>query len=540
MMRQRPPGPLPARPPLAPSTVSLLPTGRGGRRLPAARGPEVLPSAAAGGSEPPPLPARRGPPTLVRGRTSFWWEGSSVSRPLWGGRAAATRPPVLRGPGVSTPNSRADGRTPSLSAPPSLVPSGGPGGRRHVRSVLRGPGVSTPNSRADGRTPSFVGGDARPWGFPDGVRCAPGGDRLDSGQPPVPLGIAERPPRPPPSTTSVAASEEGRAQRIPAPATGRGKCGVQKTALSARAGGPSPSDGGLARGRCEAGSGPRPAGVRFFLESGCLGMQPKVGEVNGWGPHGLPGGFNPAGPVGPVGALWIPSVGTAARRWLGRRRAHFFRGGAPRPPGLARKGRGRWLAASGRELYRAPTPDFAATPGRGQCPRAFSPPDGRDGPLAPGVCADRADCPQSASDRAPSGRGSGPRKGCSRSAARSATHPTRLETRTKESNARASQRVSSSPHGAMKVKAAPPVQVGSPPAGRTTACLARTAGQVELERSDGTRKMVNYAWAGRSQRKLWWRPAAVLTCKSVVRPGYRGERLIEPSSSWFPPKFPSG
>ncbi len=52
--------------------------------------------------------------------------------------------------------------------------------------------------------------------------------------------------------------------------------------------------------------------------------------------------------------------------------------------------------------------------------------------------------------------------------------------------------------------------------------------------------MVNYAWAGRSQRKLWWRPVAVLTCKSVVRPGYRGERLIEPSSSWFPPKFPSG
>ena len=56
----------------------------------------------------------------------------------------------------------------------------------------------------------------------------------------------------------------------------------------------------------------------------------------------------------------------------------------------------------------------------------------------------------------------------------------------------------------------------------------------------GTRKMVNYAWRGRSQRKLWWRSEAVLTCKSIVRAGYRGERLIEPSSSWFPPKFPSG
>ena len=56
----------------------------------------------------------------------------------------------------------------------------------------------------------------------------------------------------------------------------------------------------------------------------------------------------------------------------------------------------------------------------------------------------------------------------------------------------------------------------------------------------GTRKMVNYAWRGRSQRKLWWRSAAVLTCKSIARAEHRGERLIEPSSSWFPPKFPSG
>ena len=32
----------------------------------------------------------------------------------------------------------------------------------------------------------------------------------------------------------------------------------------------------------------------------------------------------------------------------------------------------------------------------------------------------------------------------------------------------------------------------------------------------------------------------VLTCKSITGAGYRGERLIEPSSSWFLPKFPSG
>ena len=56
--------------------------------------------------------------------------------------------------------------------------------------------------------------------------------------------------------------------------------------------------------------------------------------------------------------------------------------------------------------------------------------------------------------------------------------------------------------------------------------------------SVGTRKMVNYACAGRSQGKPWWRLVAILTCKLIVGFGYRGERLIEPSSSWFPPKFP--
>ena len=55
-----------------------------------------------------------------------------------------------------------------------------------------------------------------------------------------------------------------------------------------------------------------------------------------------------------------------------------------------------------------------------------------------------------------------------------------------------------------------------------------------------TRKMVNYACVGQSQGKLWWRLVAILTCKSFVKHEYRGERLIEPSSSWFLPKFPSG
>ena len=54
------------------------------------------------------------------------------------------------------------------------------------------------------------------------------------------------------------------------------------------------------------------------------------------------------------------------------------------------------------------------------------------------------------------------------------------------------------------------------------------------------RKMVNYAREGQSQAKLWLRFVAVLTCKSFVILGYRVERLIEPSSSWFSLKFPSG
>ena len=61
-----------------------------------------------------------------------------------------------------------------------------------------------------------------------------------------------------------------------------------------------------------------------------------------------------------------------------------------------------------------------------------------------------------------------------------------------------------------------------------------------MSRYARTRKMVNYSWAEWSQGKLWWKFVALLTCKSFAWLGYRGERLIEPSSSWFPPKFPLG
>lgn len=105
---------------------------------------------------------------------------------------------------------------------------------------------------------------------------------------------------------------------------------------------------------------------------------------------------------------------------------------------------------------------------------------------------------------------------------------------------------SESRRGAMKVKG--PVRgpevgsrgLSSPPRAHHRPVSPAPPGRWSTSVRVRTRKMVNYAWAGRSQRKLWWRSVAVLTCKSVVRPGYRGERLIEPSSSWFPPKFPSG
>lgn len=146
--------------------------------------------------------------------------------------------------------------------------------------------------------------------------------------------------------------------------------------------------------------------------------------------------------------------------------------------------------------------------------------------------------------RRAAGRG-GATPGRPGSAAMSATHPTRLETRTKESNTCASQRLGAKARGAMKVRAGAGRLRWDPEATRSRRAHHRPvspapSGRWSMSARARTRKMVNYAWAGRSQRKLWWRSVAVLTCKSVVRPGYRGERLIEPSSSWFPPKFPSG
>ena len=108
-------------------------------------------------------------------------------------------------------------------------------------------------------------------------------------------------------------------------------------------------------------------------------------------------------------------------------------------------------------------------------------------------------------------------------------HSTRLETRTKESNTCANSWVVKLV-GTMKVIIEMLALVADWLIGRglSISIIVRT------------RKMVNYACEGWSLGKLRWRLVALLTCKSFVTHWYRGERLIEPSSSWFPPKFPSG
>lgn len=261
--------------------------------------------------------------------------------------------------------------------------------------------------------------------------------------------------------------------------------------------------------------------------------------------------------------------------------------------------RGRWLggprslrgAGPPPECYSPPAAALAESRGRGSRPSPRSPPSRRPPPrglsregvppagarrcrggrAAPptarplphpprprrrGARGGGADCPQCA----PGGsrrraRGVSRRHAVTKaqrsertgSAAMSATHPTRLETRTKESNTCASQGLARKPpwRNEGEGRRCSPAEVGSrglssPPRAHHRPVSPAAPGRWSMSARVRTRKMVNYAWAGRSQRKLWWRSVAVLTCKSVVRPGYRGERLIEPSSSWFPPKFPSG
>ena len=118
-------------------------------------------------------------------------------------------------------------------------------------------------------------------------------------------------------------------------------------------------------------------------------------------------------------------------------------------------------------------------------------------------------------------------------------HSTRLETRTKESNMCASLRVkeargrNESEGGLVSLRREPVPRGG---------CIVDRpillSGRFEWERTCWDPKDGELCLNRVKPGKLWWRLVAILTCKSIVKFEYRGERLIEPSSSWFPPKFP--
>ncbi len=96
---------------------------------------------------------------------------------------------------------------------------------------------------------------------------------------------------------------------------------------------------------------------------------------------------------------------------------------------------------------------------------------------------------------------------------------------------------STKPTGAMKVKAASGGRGRILPSGRRTTGPSRLhVSEAEQERTRWDPKDGELCLSRMKSEET----VAILTCKSIVELGYRGERLIEPSSSWFPPKFPSG
>jgi len=114
---------------------------------------------------------------------------------------------------------------------------------------------------------------------------------------------------------------------------------------------------------------------------------------------------------------------------------------------------------------------------------------------------------------------------------------TRLETRIKEFNSFASIGVSQT---LMQNESNHTLTVMTSRSGRVQFTSISVSSPRILSKYVGTRKIAIYTWAGWSQMKIWWRTERMLTCKSLCRLVYRGERLIELSSSWLYPKFLSG
>lgn len=192
--------------------------------------------------------------------------------------------------------------------------------------------------------------------------------------------------------------------------------------------------------------------------------------------------------------IQLGGLGTAARcgripSWdlspalAGPRRAHFLRGGAPRPAlGRLGKARGEGGSRLRPSALQRPPPGLRRFPGPwSKCSLRPLSPRGGTGPPAPGATVNRGGLSRVRPNRVASpGRGSAHVQRRQGSAAMSATHPTRLETRTKESNARASQRVKQTPWRNESEGRRAPAEVGSRPRG-----VGRTTGPSRPHRRGG-------------------------------------------------------
>ncbi|KAK2814566.1 hypothetical protein Q5P01_000185 [Channa striata] len=216
------------------------------------------------------------------------------------------------------------------------------------------------------------------------------------------------------------------------------------------------------------------------------------------GDHGLPG-IQLGGLGTAAGWRRIPSRPSPAL--AGPRRAHFPRRARDRS-GSAWKGRSE--VAGGPAASSAPARTSPPW-GRGLSARCASPPGG-DGPLLPardcrpgGLSSVRPNRCRAARAGTAHEKGARGLRRCRQPTRPALKHGPRSLTRARVRGG------SPKPRGAMKVRAgARRGEVGSRPAvvGRTTARLARTAGRWSVSARDRTRKMVNYAWAGRPEETL--------------------------------------